>query len=1056
MLSMSSSQSHSLSSLDRNGDTGRVSQPTASFEFLPSVSFDDLHTSIESASTDFKLTQFPSPTGEGSILQPATMNKSLPERPPATSSSSASRRSIPQPPANRPSRTESILRQPGTSTRQSSVSSLVSSASSNADAPLASSAAVRNRRQSQYPPLSNHTASKQPREPVGPSAAADPDLVIRTAQARRASLLGDQNGSREPTRRLADASPAPSLDLKQSLAASRAAKTKSIQPPQRLSQTNSVASSGLTPEQNRQSTLALRSPRTNGKSGTPSSSKRLSMMPGSHVTGLGARTISPTDTRRMKRLSVLPQSQSLNVLSNVPPPPPPVSLDTRAESRSPSMIPRKTSLTPSSARTTPDVSHRKSYSSGLSIGSTASLNTVRTSTGSVQQRLQPSATPRLSVALQPNVTNSNSQGEDDGDVPPVPAIPKAYESPKEISTDTYFSDITKPNRSAVDSTSIHNTPSGSISMAVYPEPSKTQQRRHVKKSSTATVKPIDQDKRSNQSKKHLEPLRLPPLNIGPLNIPSPKIGESSSKRDFTPPPVRQAPKTPSTPMTASKTSFFSKSHFDDAIELPSLRSSTSIHHVRRPSPTPLAGDSSVSSSSPHESVSKSSMSPFLSSSLPKGGLESGQLKRSKTGGDFSTITGNFFGEDGNSHQISTHARDLQKLKMVPKSPPPEPPSSHEADALETRSPSSKTSLRRKLSLSWKRDKSKGSSDAVEKAGTQAQTKADAMPPPRIPASASANVGGYNGLKQLDPDPAAATPAFSGTGVGSRMRKSSTASLTNYGARDRVKSENWVVHREASDATTVHSSRSASGVMSRVTRSKMTSSLNALQTVGSWATELDKDDRAAEEEMRKLGSRRKETEIAGRALDALKKRATPKERVSPQDAIRIAMLNIYERGEIIDYNDVYFCGTQNARKVVGDLQSDAPNFGYDDERGDYMIVPGDHLSYRYEIVDVLGKGSFGQVVRCVDHKLGALVAIKIIRNKKRFHQQALVEVNILQKLREWVRFHFISFPPNKQRLSILPVSNQSHDRTQKTSTAWSISRRVSTFVGIFAYRPSFWT
>jgi dual specificity tyrosine-phosphorylation-regulated kinase 2/3/4 len=87
--------------------------------------------------------------------------------------------------------------------------------------------------------------------------------------------------------------------------------------------------------------------------------------------------------------------------------------------------------------------------------------------------------------------------------------------------------------------------------------------------------------------------------------------------------------------------------------------------------------------------------------------------------------------------------------------------------------------------------------------------------------------------------------------------------------------------------------------------------------------------------------------------------------------------------------------------VGDLGASATNFGYDDERGDYNIVEGDHLAYRYEVVDLLGKGSFGQVVRCVDHKTGILVAVKIIRNKKRFHQQALVEVNILKKLREWV-------------------------------------------------------
>lgn len=169
----------------------------------------------------------------------------------------------------------------------------------------------------------------------------------------------------------------------------------------------------------------------------------------------------------------------------------------------------------------------------------------------------------------------------------------------------------------------------------------------------------------------------------------------------------------------------------------------------------------------------------------------------------------------------------------------------------------------------------------------------------------------------------------------------------------------------------------------------------------WTVDLDKDDMSAEEEMKRIASKRKETEHAARQLDVLRKRATPKERISPHQALQSANLNIYERGEIIDYKDVYFCGTQTAAKHVGNLQSDTANFGYDDDRGDYAIVLGDHIAYRYEIVDILGKGSFGQVVRCVDHKTGGLVAIKIIRNKKRFHQQGLIEVNILQKLREWV-------------------------------------------------------
>ncbi|KAI8975380.1 kinase-like domain-containing protein [Mycotypha africana] len=77
-----------------------------------------------------------------------------------------------------------------------------------------------------------------------------------------------------------------------------------------------------------------------------------------------------------------------------------------------------------------------------------------------------------------------------------------------------------------------------------------------------------------------------------------------------------------------------------------------------------------------------------------------------------------------------------------------------------------------------------------------------------------------------------------------------------------------------------------------------------------------------------------------------------------------------------------------------------NFGYDDDRGDYKIILQDHIAYRYEVVEVLGRGSFGQVVKCFDHKLSQWVAIKLIRNKKRFHAQAMTEIRILEKLVEW--------------------------------------------------------
>lgn len=103
---------------------------------------------------------------------------------------------------------------------------------------------------------------------------------------------------------------------------------------------------------------------------------------------------------------------------------------------------------------------------------------------------------------------------------------------------------------------------------------------------------------------------------------------------------------------------------------------------------------------------------------------------------------------------------------------------------------------------------------------------------------------------------------------------------------------------------------------------------------------------------------------------------------------------------------------------------ANNGGYDDDQGSYVHVPHDHISYRYEVLKVIGKGSFGQVtrhgrkrpqmsppsadhvtlmslqvVKAYDHKCQTHVALKMVRNEKRFHRQAAEEIRILEHLRK---------------------------------------------------------
>ena len=69
------------------------------------------------------------------------------------------------------------------------------------------------------------------------------------------------------------------------------------------------------------------------------------------------------------------------------------------------------------------------------------------------------------------------------------------------------------------------------------------------------------------------------------------------------------------------------------------------------------------------------------------------------------------------------------------------------------------------------------------------------------------------------------------------------------------------------------------------------------------------------------------------------------------------------------------------------------------QGSYIHIPHDHIAYRYEILKVIGKGSFGQVLKVYDHKTHQHVALKMVRNEKRFHRQAQEEIRILEHLRK---------------------------------------------------------
>jgi dual specificity tyrosine-phosphorylation-regulated kinase 2/3/4 len=1011
-----------------------VEETPAESELVPTVNFDDFHASITSYEPDLSLSSFPTPGGRGRLETPA--------RPVADgrigSTGMASQdqqrgagRGQGQIEPSRVSRSTSLARRFSNARRTTSRSA----ESNNMPPPAAPSA--RARRQSTLPtaPSAGTTpaAARAPRKSVGPgllTQGLEERRNAREAQSAAGSMFRAASVNKGTRRETLAPNANASNENPRSLNANRNLRAKSLQPPPR-----NQSQPFLNPNSNAPvgaSTPPGLSPARNNTHGahTPSSgsSKRQSTIQ-QHVSGLGARTISPTDARRAKRLSIAPPRPPI---PQAPLTPQPDSLQNlRANAHSPAVLQQPKSLTPSSARATPDFA-AKTINSASSLSQSSSFSSLRQPNGgSTSRNSQILSSSRLPTPKPRNVHSSAGHGEEE--VPPVPAIPKAYESPKDHLSNEQSQSYFIPRRpQRTDSEELPGTTSRNQAGSRAQTGSKLASRPSVDSPRTSlnqerkVSQPVNQRHRRgltvgtggdnerstgtapNLNKKNLQPLRLPPLNLLPLSTPTaarvasfPAPSLEVEDRNTTPPPKRGFTKTPSTPMTASKATFFSRNQrdSDDEYQAFNMRSASS-HHIMHdgfggrglglsPS-TPIAVPSPVTRQAP---------TPFSSNSLPK------------NGGDFGHLFAKPLDEYTYDHQVGAELANAR-------APSPKPVIATKREAASTRTstsdepstPASTTSLRRKLSLSWKRSSSKASQRAKaemerqeraertdkEKEEAKRASRQSEMPPPKVPASATWNVTSNN-HGEIPSRPS----------LDSRFRKPSSSNtnlaipvdgdVSAFGGS----SEKLEGPPPYNDHRRVASRSSSSSLLNPMQR--MLGAKNSLGTLKArhLDTNLDKDDLAADKIMEKMGSRRKDFEQAARELDELRRRAHPKERASPVQAVQMVNLNIFERGEIIDYKEVYFCGTRNAKKHVGDLDHATNNFGYDDDRGDYNIVMGDHLAYRYEVVDMLGKGSFGQVVRCIDHKTGGLVAIKIIRNKKRFHQQALVEVNILQKLREWV-------------------------------------------------------
>ena len=1136
-----------------------------SFEFLPDVNFDDFQTSIRNYDGNSPLlSEFPSVDG-GKIL-PKEENYGIGK---PTKEQQLKNDGL--------GRTQS-LRQRLAGGRQTSVApqTIVK------DSPALVSAkeSWKNRRQSSInqassnPPPPSAAAAKPPRKSVGPGLITNmmksnptpqqqtSDATIKPSLSRNTSLSKYRRTTIQPSTPTV-AEPQPRVSTLTATTQSRQNKVKSLQPPPRDGGTDPNTPSKL---------LKGAQQNQNNRAHTPSSSgnRRQSMASG-RASGLGARTVSPTDARRLKRMSMMhppPLPTGISKGAQTPTPgeevPNPMNTSNavplpelpRLAQPSPSFIPRKTSnATPTSARASPEGRQGFSGGGGVPLSAKSSYSSlINSGTNGSTSRL-PTPKPRNGgMQSSSSMAQYGEDSEQEELVPPVPAIPKAYESPKELEQPPFFSSSLKSSQSGFSDLSLGesqlpaprflSTPRTSLDVpAETPRKRSGELARPVtigqghKRTNTLTngtngstsavpppsappgpvprslrAQPDPNGRRNN----NLQPLRLPPMNLMPINTrftqniggpqtqprPSQEVDTRDAFANFTTPEPKRGNKTPSTPMTASKATFFSRRQEDKA-----LRSSSSHYALRDLMGMDEDGNLTTKfywdegSGSDMETYSqqgvpigsnkqgRGNITPFASGSLPK---HSGEFVRAafrgRPSGEYPVSAGtedeyNLGGYDNlqlhsskpfgsrTRAQTNTTINSVKSglsMEMTAGSPS-EGPSAGEkgkkgSDASEKKdSGGSGGGLRRKLSLGWRRSSSKAANHGDNKGSPQQETgdkdgkerarlqkrnagQQNEMPPPKLPASATWT-GDVPSLLS------STRPSFDASALAHARRKSPIPNSTSsVNLADGSEQQPSVANGIGAGVKTrsLHSEQPTPVTQSSASSGTRAGSWGNLRAGGAnkgppnqprghkftpstlSALVKDKDDLTADEEMHRLSRKRKDVDTAAREADELKRRAIAKSPVSAEHILHErslsggSTLNVFERGEIVDYEQegIYFTGTRSARKVIGSLNpspqpslgSDGKgsgtagggsNFGYDDERGDYNIVLGDHLAYRYEVVDILGKGSFGQVVRCVDHKEGGVVAVKIIRNKKRFHQQALVEVGILGRLREWVSFTIFS-------------------------------------------------
>lgn len=107
-------------------------------------------------------------------------------------------------------------------------------------------------------------------------------------------------------------------------------------------------------------------------------------------------------------------------------------------------------------------------------------------------------------------------------------------------------------------------------------------------------------------------------------------------------------------------------------------------------------------------------------------------------------------------------------------------------------------------------------------------------------------------------------------------------------------------------------------------------------------------------------------------------------------------------------------SKNPKRVLTKPNEGVTNNGFDNCEDDYILYVNDVLGLeekkKYLVLDILGQGTFAQVVKCQNLTTKELVAVKVVKSKPAYINQSLSEVSLLELINNKIdpldKHHFL--------------------------------------------------